>query len=118
MGKTKREIGSYFESKAAEFLKSRGCEILAANFYCRFGEIDLIVKDGAYIAFCEVKYRKSDKKGLPVEAVTRRKQKTISKCAVYYLTVHGFLHMDVRFDVISVLDGQIDWIQNAFDYCG
>ena len=57
--------------QAAAYLKKKGYRILEANFRCRFGEIDLIARDGAYLVFIEVKYRSSLKDGDSLEAVNR-----------------------------------------------
>ena len=65
-------------------LKKKGYRILEANFRCRFGEIDLIARDGAYLVFIEVKYRSSLKDGDSLEAVNRRKQRKIIRVAEYY----------------------------------
>ena len=59
--------------QAAAYLKKKGYRILEANFRCRFGEIDLIARDGAYLVFIEVKYRSSLKDGDSLEAVNREK---------------------------------------------
>ena len=71
--------------QAAAYLKKKGYRILEANFRCRFGEIDLIARDGAYLVFIEVKYRSSLKDGDSLEAVNRRKQRKIIRVAEYYL---------------------------------
>lgn len=72
--------------------------------------------------FCEVKYRTDNTKGFPEEAVDFRKQRILSKCALQYLTVHGLTDQACRFDVAAILkteEGiQIQWYQNAFEYCG
>ena len=111
-------IGKKYEKIAGEFLKSKNCQILEYNFSCKFGEVDIIAKDGEYLVFCEVKYRKNIKTGYPLEAVGIQKQTILSKCAMYYLTIHGLLYMSVRFDVIGILADDIEWIQNAFEYKG
>ena len=64
--------------QAAAYLKKKGYRILEANFRCRFGEIDLIARDGAYLVFIEVKYRSSLKDRDSLEAVNRRKQRKSS----------------------------------------
>jgi len=71
-----------------------------------------------------VKYRKNLQKGHPFEAITKRKQQIISRCAMYYLTkMQTELQVkmqvktpDIRFDVIGIVDTQIEWIQGAFEY--
>lgn len=116
MKQNNRKIGGKYEKQAGTFLEQQGFQILEYNFHCRFGEIDIIAGKGRQLIFCEAKYRRDDGKGTPLEAVGIRKQRTISKCAMYYITVRGFLHMDIRFDVIGILGDEITWIPNAFDY--
>lgn len=118
MKENKRQTGSNYEQLAGAYLQAKGCHVIEYNYYCRFGEIDIIFKDGDYFVFCEVKYRRSTRNGMPAEAVDIRKQKRISKCAMYYLTVHGFFNSNIRFDVISVLDEKMEWIRDAFYYIG
>ena len=65
----KREVGAAYEEAAAVFLEKNGVRILERNFRCRQGEIDLIGRDGEYLVFFEVKYRKNADAGLPAEAV-------------------------------------------------
>ncbi len=115
----KRSIGTEKEGLAVEYLTEHGSEILARNFYFRGGEIDLIAKDGEYVCFIEVKYRKSNRFGVPEEAVTTSKQKKIIQGARYYL-YHNRYPSDTpcRFDVISVAGQEITWIKNAFALTG
>lgn len=112
----KREKGSLYEKQASDFLEQNGFEILERNFRCRMGEIDIIAKNKEQLIFCEVKYRKNNKMGNPLEAVHTRKQQTISKCAMYYVTIRGLSNMNCRFDVIGILGTEITWIPNAFEY--
>lgn len=114
--KNKRTIGSSYEQTAGMYLKQKGMEVLLYNYRCRFGEIDIIAKDGDYLVFCEVKYRSSQDSGHPLEAVGRKKQSAISKCAYYYLMTTGQQDLPCRFDVIGVLGEEIFHIRNAFDY--
>ena len=100
------------------YLKKKGYRILEANFRCRFGEIDLIARDGAYLVFIEVKYRSSLKDGDSLEAVNRRKQRKIIRVAEYYLCMHQEkADLPCRFDVIGIEEERIRLIRNAFD-CG
>ncbi|MCR4587432.1 MAG: YraN family protein, partial [Lachnospiraceae bacterium] len=85
----KRTIGTEYEEKAAAFLESKGVVILQKNYRNRFGEIDLIGRDKDYLVFIEVKYRKSDRRGLPMEAVSFYKQKTICRVSDYYRMENG-----------------------------
>jgi putative endonuclease len=115
----KRSVGSKEEERAARFLEENGLTVIAKNFRCRFGEIDLIAKDGAYTVFVEVKYRKNADKGHPEEAVDYKKARTISKVADYF-RVSKKLPADagIRFDVIAVEGSSLKWYKNAFDHIG
>ena len=109
------EKGHYYEQEAADYLISCGYRILETNYRCRHAEIDLIAMDGDYLVFVEVKYRKTDRMGLPEEAVTRKKQGTIRKVAESYRSFHWKgTETPCRFDVIAVLGEEITWIKNAF----
>lgn len=114
-----RKIGKAKEEEALLYLSEQGYEILEQNFYTRYGEIDLIGKEGTYLVFIEVKYRNSVKNGRPEEAVTRKKQQKIIKAAMYYLYTKGFPEeTPVRFDVLSVLGKEYRLIKNAFETGG
>ena len=110
------------ESLAAAHFKARGCEILARNYRARRGEIDLIVRDGQFIVFVEVKTRRSRKFGLPQAAVTRQKQRQISKIAVVYLQREKLWDAPCRFDVIGIHLSyraellRLEHIENAFEF--
>lgn len=112
----KKTIGDYAESLAEEFLKKNNVKILEKNFSCRSGEIDLIVKDQETLVFVEVRYRKSAKYGQPYETITKAKQNKIIRSAQTYLQKHPkAANKACRFDVISIQQGNIDWIKSAFD---
>ena len=111
----KRAIGSHYEAKAAEFLKKQGYEILDCNYQDRYGEIDLVARDGDYLVFVEVKYRSNLKIGYPEEAVTDKKQQKIRHGARYYLYRHDYSEdTPCRFDVVSILGEEIRLVCNAF----
>lgn len=93
--------GAAGEVLAARFLRDNGYELLAANYRCRLGEIDIIASDGAYIIFVEVKTRQPDARYLPREAVTADKQQRIRATAMLYLQHHPSELM-LRFDVIEI----------------
>lgn len=116
MAQNKRRIGANYEKIACEYLKQQGYHILECNFYCSAGEIDIIGRHKEYLVFIEVKYRKDTQKGSPMESISVQKQKTISKCALYYMKRHGLLNEAVRFDVVGILGNQIQLTQNAFDF--
>ena len=120
MGKEQnRAKGRYYEAQAEAFLKSQGYQILEKNYWTRFGEIDLIAQDGEYLVFVEVKYRRDEGSGNPLEAVTPAKQRVICRVASYYLYTHGYGEdMPCRFDVAAVLGKQVSLVKNAFGYQG
>ena len=109
-----RVVGRYGESIAEQYLKKQKYKIVDRNFFCHFGEIDLIAWDGESVIFVEVKSRKDDQFGLPREAVTWRKQQTIVKCATYWLYKNKQTGVPVRFDVIEILGDKINHIKDAF----
>lgn len=116
MLQNKREVGANYEKIAGEYLILQGYEIIEYNFYSRIGEIDIVAKHNGYLVFVEVKYRENEEKGHPLEAISIKKQRTISKCAAYYLKKKHLCEHPVRFDVVSVLAEEIQLIQNAFDF--
>ena len=118
MGQNRRNIGSQYEKLAGAYLEKQGFEILEYNVYSRAGEIDIVAKDGEYLVFVEVKYRKDTMYGNPLEAVSITKQRTISKCALSYLKKHKLMNMPIRFDVIGICGDDITLIKNAFEFCG
>ena len=73
----KRQIGSVYELKASDYLTKKGYQIIERNYRCRIGEIDIIAIERDCLCFIEVKYRKNEKTGDPLEAVDKRKQQKI-----------------------------------------
>lgn len=120
MSVNKRTLGGAYEETAARYLAEKGLTVIEKNYRCPAGEIDLIAREGAYYVFVEVKYRTDEGAGDPLEAVDRRKQRTISKVARDYLIRHvKALDVPCRFDVVGFRGpGHVCWIRNAFDYIG
>ena len=115
IGNTSRSQGMSRENQAAEFLERQGYQILRRNFSSRYGEIDLVASQGNYLVFVEVKYRKDDRGGHPLEAVDKRKQQRIRKTAEYYCLRYGHgEQIPCRFDVIGILGEEIVHIADAF----
>lgn len=114
-----RYIGTKGETRALRFLQGKGYRIIARNYRCVFGEIDIIATHGETIAFIEVKSRTSDRFGRPEEAVVTRKQKKISQTAQHYLAANNLEDRTARFDVVAIHfspDGEtVELIQDAFD---
>lgn len=115
-----KTLGEFGEDCAAKFLEDKGYKIVARNFRIRSAEIDIIAQIDDVIIFVEVKARSSIRHGLPVEAVTIRKQKKIIKAADVFLQDERFCECACRFDVVEVylrgeLVEEINHIENAFE---
>ncbi len=111
----RRATGSRYEEEAAAFLQKQGLQILEKNYRDRYGEIDLIAKDGRYLVFVEVKYRSGPQKGYPEEAVGSRKRARIRRAAEYYLYSRRCGEdIPCRFDVVAILGRELRWIRDAF----
>jgi putative endonuclease len=108
------------EKLASKFLRSRGYKILYRNFKDRRGsEIDIVCRDGDTLVFVEVKTRRGEEFGRPVEAVSREKQMRVSKGGLAWLRLLDNPDVTFRFDVVEVLwpeegDPSCELIQNAF----
>ena len=113
-GTNNRRTGAAYEQAAGFYLEQMRYEIVAYNYRCRFGQIDIIAKDGPYLVFCEVKYRSGRGKGSPLEAVDGRKQQRIFRCAACYLTERGNTDALCRFDVIGIEGTAVTHVKNAF----
>ena len=94
-------VGAWGEAIAADYLRKKNYNILATNYRCRYGEIDLIVTNNNYIVFVEVKLRKSDKFAEACEFVDIHKQQRLRTTAELYLSQNE-THLQPRFDVIEI----------------
>lgn len=113
----RRRIGTQQERIAGAYLENCGYRILEYNFQAGRGEIDLVAKDGRYLVFVEVKYRRDERAGDPLEAVDLRKQKRICLAARYYLLRHGeSTETPCRFDVVGIAGKQVTLIRDAFPF--
>lgn len=111
----KRSVGTLWENEAAEYMKKNGYEILQTNFRCRIGEIDIIAKNEGYLIFAEVKYRKNQAMGTPLEAISLSKQKTIRRTASFYMLTQGLPeNIPCRFDAVGILGQEITITKDAF----
>ena len=108
--------GSVGEDIALNYIKKHlKYKILETNYTCDIGEIDIIAKDNKIVVFIEVKYRSSDIYGLPREAVNAAKQRKIKQTAISYLKYNNLYEsVDVRFDVVDILDDKVTYIEDAF----
>jgi putative endonuclease len=110
----RQQRGARGEAAAASWYQARGYEVLARNWRCREGELDLVLRSGRTYVFCEVKARASAAFGAPVEAVTASKQARIRRLAARWLQESGARPAAVRFDVASVLGRRLDVVEQAF----
>ena len=110
----KRKTGAVYEAKAASYLKENGYQILEKNYRCPLGEIDLIAREGRYLVFIEVKYRRTSRLGTGEEAVNIRKQQKILAASRWYLMQHP-AWCYCRFDVVAIHGEMIHVIRNAFE---
>ena len=110
----RQELAAQGEEAVAGWYRSSGYDVVARNWRCRQGELDLVARRGDLIVFCEVKTRTSTVFGAPVEAVTRAKQARLRRLAGRFLELDPEHARLVRFDVASVLDGVVEVVEGAF----
>lgn len=111
----KQILGIAGEQMVAKYLKKQKYKIIATNYTCPVGELDLIALDKDTYVFIEVKTRTSFKYGLPREAVDEFKRRKIERLAQYYMNLHNLNSCLARFDVIEVFDTDINHIKNAWN---
>ncbi len=119
---SRQQLGKLGEELAARFLANHGHTIIARNYRCQAGEIDIISRDSEYLVFTEVKTRRTTLHGKPSEAVTPYKQRQICRSADVFLSKNE-IDCDIRFDIITIFlpknkPPQIEHIADAFDYIG
>ncbi len=106
------------EEIAAAYLARKGYQILMRNYRCRYGEIDIVARQGETLVFVEVKAGRSGSFGAPESWVDRRKQQHLGNAAAVYLDEHGIADVDCRFDVVAVRlergGPRVQHIENAF----
>jgi putative endonuclease len=128
-------VGRYGEDLAASWYEAHGYEVVARNWHCRQGELDIVARRARLVVFCEVKARTSDVFGLPAEAVGPVKQVKLRRLAALWFAdgarenaVGARENADgarengssrgrggpVRFDVASVMGGEVEVIEGAF----
>jgi putative endonuclease len=115
----RRGFGNEGEDASARFLEANGYVVLARNFRCRYGELDLVAEKNGTICFVEVRMRSTSIWGDPSQTVQGAKQRRVVKSALHYLQAHAIRNRMIRFDVVSVLgrgkDAVVEHLPNAFD---
>jgi putative endonuclease len=110
--------GGYGEASAARYLVEQGMVVLDRNWRCVAGEIDLVLRDGSVLVFCEVKTRANAAFGTPLESVSAAKVARLRRLAARWMNEHGVYADEVRIDLVGVrLDvsgpGRIDHVQGV-----
>ena len=118
MNSENKIIGVQGEKIAQQYLIQKGYKIIDKNFYCRFGEIDIIAKYNEELIFVEVKTRKQIRYGNAAESVTKIKQNHIYKASEMYVYLHNLYNVPISLDVIEVYlfddkENRVEHIKNA-----
>lgn len=108
------QLGRRGEDLAAAWYAARGYDVVARNWRCPEGELDLVCRHGADVVFCEVKTRSSGAFGPPQSAVTPAKRRRIRRLAARWLRVTGTHCSMVRFDVAAVRGDQVEVLEDAW----
>ena len=116
-----RSRGKLHEQRALRFLAGEGLKLVQANFQCRAGEVDLIMRDRrGSVVFVEVRYRKSDRYGSALETIGPVKQRRLRLAAGFFLNARKWQNRPCRFDVVAITGGgpgkedRLEWIRDAF----
>jgi putative endonuclease len=113
MARTDRQrLGMQGEDDALAHLTLHGLTLVARNFLCKGGEIDLIMRDGAHLVFVEVRRRADARHGGAAASITARKQQRMVRAAQVYLLRCATLP-PCRFDVVAIDGGQLRWLRNV-----
>lgn len=115
------KIGKAAEQHALNYLKAAGLSLIAENWSCRFGEIDLIMLEHNTVVFVEVRYRKNAHFGGAIDSIDHNKRDKLVITAEYFLNEYPqWLEHSCRFDVITARPSKtqafnLEWIQDAFE---
>jgi putative endonuclease len=111
----RQRFGAAGERLAARWYIRAGYEVVATNYRCAVGEIDLVCRRGPVVVFCEVKARRSDRYGTAAEAVTPAKRRRLRRLASWWLSAEQPAGVEeVRFDVATVTPAGLEVCQDAF----
>lgn len=107
-------LGARGERLATEWYRKNGYSVLARNWRCEIGELDLVVTQGGLLVFAEVKTRASDRFGIPAEAVGLAKQRKLRRLGAVFLRATDQRYDALRFDVVSIIGNRVDVFEDAF----
>ena len=120
------QVGAWAEEIAWQHIQQHGWKLVERNFFCKGGELDIIVRKGDVLAFVEVKYRKRQTMGGALASLSSAKQRHLIHSAKVFLQRYPLLsNLDCRFDLIAISGSdsphsqvQIQWLDNAFTTSG
>jgi putative endonuclease len=116
----KQKLGNQAERQSEQLLLNAGMRLLARNYRCKMGELDLVMRHADTVVFVEVRYRRTSRWGDAVESIDWRKQRRVIAAAQHYLLTHPHLADNpCRFDVVTAHGnpadpGSYNWIRHAF----
>jgi len=118
----RRADGARYEDIALAYLERAGLALIARNYHCRYGELDLVMRERDVVVFVEVRYRGASRFGDGVDSVGAAKRAKLVRAASAFLAEHPRLAgAACRFDVLAIGGGEdapsMDWRQNAFEAC-
>jgi putative endonuclease len=116
MNKSEKQLqGDLWESVAQIYLEKAGLRLVEANYRCKGGEIDLIMRDGEYLVFVEVRQRESDRHGGAIASVTPHKVRRLVHAARVYIKLHFPREPRCRFDLVAFDGMDVVWFKNVID---
>ncbi len=106
--------GAYYEELALQLLLRQGLTLLARNYRCKWGELDLLMDEQGVLVVVEVRYRKNNCFGSALESITVAKQARIIAATKHYIATHKIDRV-IRFDVVAITGSSApEWVKNAF----
>lgn len=108
----KQKIGKLGEDIACKYLQNLGYKIISRNYFCKFGEIDIIAKDNLEYVFIEVKTRTCNSFGSPIDSIDYKKIKHLLKSISYYIYSHHLQNYFIRIDAVEIIEFNGDFKVN------
>ena len=115
---SRQQSGKDAERRALRHLEGQGLRLLAQNWLCKRGELDLVMLDGDTVVFVEVRYRQHAQWGGALASIDARKRQKLILAAQYFLQCESrWANHPCRFDVVAMDSAQpnLNWLRNAFD---
>ena len=107
-------LGKSAEDAAVDLLERDGYRIVERNYRCKLGELDIVARDGAVLAFVEVRSRADESHGHAAEMVTPAKQRKVARVAAWYLVDRRPRDAQMRFDVVAITGASVELIKDAW----